>query len=114
MFQCLHEDPFYACRCQRQGRSCAEVVCVLVQEAFTRMQSVKALAKAVSKDMAESLKSQEEQLQLALTKAQRDNNTVYLERVPPFAGKARLHCMTYPLTNMVHPFLWCTCPACGC
>lgn len=50
------------------------------------MQSVKALAKAVSKEMAESLKGQEEQLQLALTKAQRDNNTVYLERVPPFAG----------------------------
>eukprot|EP00878_Enallax_costatus_P005711 GHUV01005989.1.p1 GENE.GHUV01005989.1~~GHUV01005989.1.p1 ORF type:complete len:726 (+),score=266.47 GHUV01005989.1:1137-3314(+) len=54
-------------------------------EAFTRMQSVKALAKAVGKEMAESLKGQEEQLQLALTKAQRDNNTVYLERVPPFA-----------------------------
>eukprot|EP00775_Hariotina_reticulata_P008073 gene8073-8268_t len=54
-------------------------------EAFTRMQSVKALAKAVSKDMVESLKGQEEQLTLALTKAQKDNNTVYLERVPPFA-----------------------------
>lgn len=60
-------------------------LCVL-QEAFTRMQNVKALAKAVSKEMAESLKGQEEQLTLALTKSQKDNNTVYLERVPPFAG----------------------------
>lgn len=50
------------------------------------MQSVKALAKAVSSEMADSLKSQEEVLTLALTKAQKDNNTVYLERVPAFAG----------------------------
>jgi hypothetical protein len=54
------------------------------------MQSVKALAKAVSKEMVESLKGEEELLTLALTKAQKDNNTVYLERVPPFAGP----CMT--------------------
>lgn len=54
-------------------------------EAFTRMQSVKSLAKAVSKEMADSLKGTEELLTLALTKAQKDNNTVYLERVPPFA-----------------------------
>jgi hypothetical protein len=50
------------------------------------MQSVKSLAKAVSKEMADSLKGTEELLTLALTKAQKDNNTVYLERVPPFAG----------------------------
>lgn len=50
------------------------------------MQNVKSLAKAVSKEMAESLKGTEELLTLALTKAQKDNNTVYLERVPPFAG----------------------------
>lgn len=50
------------------------------------MQSVKSLAKAVSKEMADSLKGTEEVLTLALTKAQKDNNTVYLERVPPFAG----------------------------
>lgn len=57
-----------------------------LQEAFTRMQTVKSLAKAVSKEMADSLKGTEELLTLALTKAQKDNNTVYLERVPPFAG----------------------------
>jgi hypothetical protein len=51
-----------------------------------RMQSTKGLAKAVSSEMADSLKSQEEVLTLALTKAQKDNNTVYLERVPAFAG----------------------------
>ncbi|WIA15140.1 hypothetical protein OEZ85_001828 [Tetradesmus obliquus] len=56
-----------------------------LSEAFVRMQSVKALAKAVSSEMADSLKSQEEVLTLALTKAQKDNNTVYLERVPAFA-----------------------------
>ncbi|KAF8060549.1 BRO1 [Scenedesmus sp. PABB004] len=56
-----------------------------LSEAFTRMQSVKALAKAVGKEMAESLKGTEEVLSLALTKAQKDNNTVYLERVPAFA-----------------------------
>jgi hypothetical protein len=50
------------------------------------MQSVKSLAKAVSKEMADSLKGTEELLTLALTKAQKDNNTVYLERVPVFAG----------------------------
>jgi len=50
------------------------------------MQTVKSLAKAVSKEMADSLKGTEELLTLALTKAQKDNNTVYLERVPPFAG----------------------------
>lgn len=50
------------------------------------MQNVKSLAKAVSKEMADSLKGTEELLTLALTKAQKDNNTVYLERVPPFAG----------------------------
>jgi hypothetical protein len=53
------------------------------------MQSVKGLAKAVSSEMADSLKSQEEVLTLALTKAQKDNNTVYLERVPAFAGALR-------------------------
>eukprot|EP00879_Flechtneria_rotunda_P013649 GHRR01014259.1.p1 GENE.GHRR01014259.1~~GHRR01014259.1.p1 ORF type:complete len:727 (+),score=319.48 GHRR01014259.1:344-2524(+) len=57
----------------------------VLSEAFKRMQSVKALAKAVSKEMAESLKGQEEQLTVALTKAQKDNNAVYLERVPVFA-----------------------------
>jgi hypothetical protein len=55
------------------------------------MQSVKSLAKAVSKEMADSLKGTEELLTLALTKAQKDNNTVYLERVPPFAGTAGLY-----------------------
>eukprot|EP00882_Tetradesmus_deserticola_P007422 GHRQ01007820.1.p1 GENE.GHRQ01007820.1~~GHRQ01007820.1.p1 ORF type:complete len:451 (+),score=222.51 GHRQ01007820.1:112-1464(+) len=56
-----------------------------LSEAFVRMQSVKGLAKAVSSEMVESLKPQEEVLTLALTKAQKDNNTVYLERVPAFA-----------------------------
>lgn len=54
------------------------------------MQGVKALAKAVGKEMVESLKGVEEVLTLSLTKAQKDNNTVYLERVPPFAGAGRL------------------------
>jgi hypothetical protein len=62
---------------------------VPLQEAFVRMQSTKGLAKAVSSEMADSLKSQEEVLTLALTKAQKDNNTVYLERVPAFAGASR-------------------------
>jgi hypothetical protein len=57
------------------------------------MQSVKSLAKAVSKEMAESLKGTEEVLTLALTKAQKDNNTVYLERVPPFAGESACVCL---------------------
>lgn len=55
------------------------------------MQSAKSLAKAVSKEMADSLKGTEEVLTLALTKAQKDNNTVYLERVPPFAGAAHTY-----------------------
>jgi hypothetical protein len=69
------------------------------------MQSVKSLAKAVSKEMADSLKGTEELLTLTLTKAQKDNNTVYLERVPVFAGRwgpdpidrIGLHCRMHPM-----------------
>jgi hypothetical protein len=57
------------------------------------MQTAKSQAKAVSKEMADSLKPLEEQLTLALTKAQKDNNTVYLERVPPFAGARACVCV---------------------
>lgn len=73
------------------------------------MQSVKSLAKAVSKEMADSLKGTEELLTLALTKAQKDNNTVYLERVPVFAGRwgsdpidqIGLHCRRHPHGTLV-------------
>lgn len=47
-----------------------------MQEAFTRLQATKKLAKVVSSEMADSLRGFEETVQLALTKAQKDNNTV--------------------------------------
>ncbi|KIY99284.1 pH-response regulator protein palA/RIM20 [Monoraphidium neglectum] len=56
-----------------------------LSEAFTKLQATKKLAAAVSQEMSESLRPLEEGVALALTKAQKDNNTVYLEKVPPFA-----------------------------
>jgi hypothetical protein len=38
-----------------------------------------------SQEMSDSLRPLEEGVALALTKAQKDNDAVYLERVPPFA-----------------------------
>ena len=56
-----------------------------LSEAFARLQATKKLAKAVSAEMADGLKPLEEGLVAALSKAQRDNAAVYLERVPSFA-----------------------------
>ncbi|KAI8477285.1 MAG: programmed cell death protein 6 interacting protein X [Monoraphidium minutum] len=55
-----------------------------LSEAFTRLQATKKLAAAVSQELADSLRPLEEGLALALTKAQKDNNAIYLEKVPPF------------------------------
>jgi len=73
----------------------------ILQESYTRFQSVKKLAKAVSSEMLDSLKPYEETLTLALTKAQKDNNTVYLERVPPFADLPAIQ--GAPLAKSVAP-----------
>jgi programmed cell death 6-interacting protein len=72
-----------------------------LQEAYTRFQTVKKLAKTVSQEMLDSLKPYEETLTLALTKAQKDNNTVYLERVPPFADLPAIQ--GAPLARSVTP-----------
>jgi programmed cell death 6-interacting protein len=56
-----------------------------LSEAFTRLQATKKLAKAASQELADSLRPLEESTALALRKAQKDNDAVYLERVPPFA-----------------------------
>ncbi|GBF91561.1 hypothetical protein Rsub_04301 [Raphidocelis subcapitata] len=56
-----------------------------LSEGFTRLQATKKLAKAVSQELADSLRPLEESMALALRKAQRDNDAVYLEKVPPFA-----------------------------
>jgi hypothetical protein len=43
------------------------------------------LAKAASSEMVDSVNAVQDALAAALAQAERDNNTVYLERVPPFA-----------------------------
>ncbi|MEW5305101.1 MAG: hypothetical protein WDW36_007663 [Sanguina aurantia] len=57
----------------------------VLQEAFKRLQSTKKFASAVSADALASVAAIQESVQFALTKAEKDNSTVYLMRVPLFA-----------------------------
>ncbi|GBF94332.1 hypothetical protein Rsub_06954 [Raphidocelis subcapitata] len=57
----------------------------MLSEAFNRLQATKKLAAAASQELADSLKGLEASVALALSKAQKDNNAIYLEKVPPFA-----------------------------
>jgi hypothetical protein len=70
---------------QHQAEEKIALEVATLQEAHTRMQATKRLARAVSAEMADSLAPTEEALRSALAKAQRDNAAVYLERVPAFA-----------------------------
>ena len=57
----------------------------VLQEAFKRLQATKKFAKAVSMEMVDSANRQQETIQLMLTKAEKENSTIYLQRVPHFA-----------------------------
>ena len=57
----------------------------VLQEAFKRVQATKKLAKIVSNEMFDSVGRIQDSIQTALVKAEKDNNSVYLQRVPPFA-----------------------------
>lgn len=54
-------------------------------EAFKRVQSTKNLAKAVSNEMKDSVNAMQDAIQARLSKCERDNHSVYLEKVPAFS-----------------------------
>ncbi|GAX77401.1 hypothetical protein CEUSTIGMA_g4847.t1 [Chlamydomonas eustigma] len=56
----------------------------VLQEAFKRVQATKKICKGISNQMYESVSKVQDSIQSSLTKAEKDNSSVYLQRVPPF------------------------------
>eukprot|EP00200_Dunaliella_tertiolecta_P017215 CAMPEP_0202411634 /NCGR_PEP_ID=MMETSP1128-20130828/22377_1 /ASSEMBLY_ACC=CAM_ASM_000463 /TAXON_ID=3047 /ORGANISM="Dunaliella tertiolecta, Strain CCMP1320" /LENGTH=780 /DNA_ID=CAMNT_0049017371 /DNA_START=116 /DNA_END=2454 /DNA_ORIENTATION=- len=77
----------------------------VLREAFAVLQNTKKLAKAVGADMVDSVSKVQEGVVAALARAEKDNNTIYLQRVPAFGDtginiQGALLVKNYPPTNL--------------
>ncbi|KAF5836068.1 ALIX V-shaped domain binding to HIV-domain-containing protein [Dunaliella salina] len=77
----------------------------VLREAFAVLQNTKKLAKAVGADMVDSVNKLQDGVVAALGRAEKDNNTIYLQRVPAFGDtginvQGALLVKNYPPTNL--------------
>ncbi|GLC38437.1 hypothetical protein PLESTB_001578000 [Pleodorina starrii] len=56
-----------------------------LKEAFARLQSTRRIAKGISNEMIESVNRTQDLVQSLLVKAEKDNNSIYLMKVPTFS-----------------------------
>ncbi|KAJ9513660.1 hypothetical protein QJQ45_015416, partial [Haematococcus lacustris] len=56
----------------------------VLREAFQRLQAAKKLARGETSDIVDSVQRVQEAITLALGKAEKDNNSIFLQRVPAF------------------------------
>ncbi|KAG2490070.1 hypothetical protein HYH03_011535 [Edaphochlamys debaryana] len=57
----------------------------VLKEAFARLQNTKKIAKGISTDMTDSVNRTQELVQSLLARAEKENNSIYLMKVPAFA-----------------------------
>eukprot|EP00198_Chlamydomonas_reinhardtii_P012800 XP_001702137.1 programmed cell death protein 6-interacting protein [Chlamydomonas reinhardtii] len=57
----------------------------VLKEAFARLQNTRRIAKAIGQEMLDSVNKTQELVQALLAKAEKDNNSIYLMKVPAFA-----------------------------
>ncbi|KAG2435427.1 hypothetical protein HYH02_011927 [Chlamydomonas schloesseri] len=57
----------------------------VLKEAFARLQNTRRIAKATGQEMLDSVNKTQELVQALLAKAEKDNNSIYLMKVPAFA-----------------------------
>ncbi|GFR44801.1 hypothetical protein Agub_g6136, partial [Astrephomene gubernaculifera] len=77
------EELIQASRQQRADDKVNNEIAVL-KEAFARLQSTRRIAKAISTEMADSVNRTQELVQQLLARAEKDNNSIYLMKVPSF------------------------------